>query len=71
MSTMTPAQQILDLLRPVATGEINHRYRAGLCPDALEGHERRDPLCAACKRIKAAELVAADSNEPATAAAPA
>ena len=41
-------------LRRVATGEIKHRYTYG-CPDALDGHDRRDPLCAACKVLAATD----------------
>ena len=32
----------------VATGEIPHNYRSGLCPDELQP-DSRDPDCPACK----------------------
>lgn len=43
-----------DLVR-VATGEVPHLYQ-GACPDAVEGHDSRDPLCPACRLLIAAEL---------------
>lgn len=44
---------VLDLLR-VATGGIPHAYN-GLCPEAVEGAEVRDPDCPACRVLMAAD----------------
>lgn len=37
-------------LERVATGEVRHLHN-GLCPDAIEGFESRDPNCPACQVI--------------------
>ncbi len=43
-----PDESIEVLVYRVATGEIKHLY-SGLCPDATEGADARDPDCEACK----------------------
>lgn len=35
-------------LERVATGQVLHRHN-GLCPDAVEGFNSRDPECPACQ----------------------
>jgi len=45
---------ITNLIR-VGTQELRHRYM-GWCPDYTQP-DARDPLCAACKAIKAAEAL--------------
>lgn len=56
MSTMkTRIQSTLsrDLIA-IATGKIRHRYMGG-CPDTVDGHDRRDKTCRACRIIIRAE----------------
>lgn len=48
-------------LRRIATGEIKHRYTYG-CPDALDGHDKRDPLCAACKVLAATDPTVGETD---------
>ena len=44
----TAQMEIMQGLADIATGKISHVYR-GICPDALEGHDKRDDECPACK----------------------
>lgn len=47
---MTVSASALDTLRRFATGEVGH-LNNGHCPDALEGHETRDPNCSVCRAL--------------------
>ena len=44
---------VMTILIRVGTQELRHRYMGG-CPDYTQP-EKRDPLCAACKAIRACE----------------
>lgn len=45
-----PAQDIAARLAKVADGSIPHIFN-GMCPDAIEGHDSRDPDCPACQLL--------------------
>lgn len=47
---------ILKNLYAVASGHLGHRH-ANSCPGAINGLEARDPECAACLALVAAEAV--------------
>ncbi|MDS9418612.1 hypothetical protein RMD97_20575 [Pseudomonas aeruginosa] len=47
---MTVSVSALDTLRKAALGEVQH-LNNGLCPDAFEGHEARDPDCPVCRAL--------------------
>lgn len=47
---LTVSASALDTLRRFATGEVKH-LNNGHCPDALEGHETRDPNCSVCRAL--------------------
>lgn len=47
---MTVSESALDTLRKAASGEVKH-LNNGLCPDAFEGHEARDPDCPVCRAL--------------------
>lgn len=40
----------VSVLQKAATGEAAHVYQ-GLCPDAVEGHQSRDPDCEVCRAL--------------------
>lgn len=50
LSDYSTPETTVKALRMVATNEMPHLYN-GLCPDAIEGHDSRDPDCPACKAI--------------------
>ncbi|MGI0560466.1 hypothetical protein ACRCOZ_28955 [Pseudomonas aeruginosa] len=47
---LTVSESALDTLRRFATGNVKH-LNNGLCPDAFEGHEARDPDCPVCRAL--------------------
>lgn len=49
--SMTTVEAI-NALRRHATGELHHAF-AGLCPDAVEGPDTRDPECTVCQALVA------------------
>ncbi|MBN0645003.1 hypothetical protein JTM27_27555, partial [Pseudomonas aeruginosa] len=50
LNGMTVSVSALDTLRKAALGEVQH-LNNGLCPDAFEGHEARDPDCPVCRAL--------------------
>ncbi|HGN8661064.1 hypothetical protein AM469_004120 [Pseudomonas aeruginosa] len=50
LNGMTVSESALGTLRRFATGKVMHLYN-GLCPDAFEGHEARDPDCPVCRAL--------------------
>ncbi|HHN0112333.1 TPA: hypothetical protein ACRMT7_006030 [Pseudomonas aeruginosa] len=50
INSLTVGASALDTLRRFATGDIKH-LNNGHCPDALEGHETRDPNCSVCRAL--------------------
>lgn len=52
---MSQLDTVLSNLVRVGTLELPHRY-AGSCPDGTQS-QARDPLCAACKALKAGEEI--------------
>ncbi|EPX2184305.1 hypothetical protein ACWX0M_006364 [Pseudomonas aeruginosa] len=50
LNGMTVSASALDTLRKAALGEVQH-LNNGLCPDAFEGHEARDPDCPVCRAL--------------------
>ncbi|HBN7710701.1 TPA: hypothetical protein L3597_006242 [Pseudomonas aeruginosa] len=47
---LTVSESALETLRRSATGKVMH-LNNGLCPDAFEGHEARDPDCPVCRAL--------------------
>ncbi|EKM6335141.1 hypothetical protein [Pseudomonas aeruginosa] len=50
LNGMTVSESALDTLRRFAIGKVMH-LNNGLCPDAFEGHEARDPDCPVCRAL--------------------
>ncbi|MBG4138608.1 hypothetical protein I4929_23760 [Pseudomonas aeruginosa] len=50
LNGLTVSESALETLRRSATGKVMHLYN-GLCPDAFEGHEARDPDCPVCRAL--------------------
>ncbi|EMB2825200.1 hypothetical protein U8047_006254 [Pseudomonas aeruginosa] len=50
LNGLTVSASALDTLRKAALGEVQH-LNNGLCPDAFEGHEARDPDCPVCRAL--------------------
>ncbi|WP_216823218.1 hypothetical protein [Pseudomonas aeruginosa] len=50
LNGLTVSESALDTLRKAASGEVKH-LNNGLCPDAFEGHEARDPDCPVCRAL--------------------
>ncbi|HHK3786362.1 TPA: hypothetical protein ACQTX0_006566 [Pseudomonas aeruginosa] len=50
LNGLTVSESALDTLRRFATGNVKH-LNNGLCPDAFEGHEARDPDCPVCRAL--------------------
>lgn len=47
-------ESLIQGLVKVATEELPHDYM-GLCPDQVDGHDRRDSKCEACKLLTLAD----------------
>ncbi|HBO0452649.1 TPA: hypothetical protein L4B12_004396, partial [Pseudomonas aeruginosa] len=50
LNGLTVSESALETLRRSATGKVMH-LNNGLCPDAFEGHEARDPDCPVCRAL--------------------
>ncbi|EMY3672581.1 hypothetical protein AAIQ05_000375 [Pseudomonas aeruginosa] len=50
LNGLTVSESALDTLSRFATGNVKH-LNNGLCPDAFEGHEARDPDCPVCRAL--------------------